>query len=160
VRTTPTPPKADPPEGEAAPATPDAAALNESWRAEPRAPRGIAGVLFRFLDRLLGPRFEAQQEFNAQQVRLDNDLLRHLEERLAATHRHYDEVLGLYGRHLEEIDERHALLEKELVTHVEDLVRRVDLVLDGAERGRLSLEHELRDVRRRLEELRNALGRS
>jgi hypothetical protein len=123
-------------------------------------PRGIAGVLFRLLDRLLRPRFEAQQEFNARQVRLDNEILQHLEERRAATHRHYDEVLGLYGRHLEEIDERHALLEKELVAHVEDLVRRIDLVLDRAERGRLSLEHELRDVRRRLEELGDSLGRS
>ena len=40
-----------------------------------------------------------------------------------ATHRHYDEVLGLHGRHMGEIDERHLILQEELVTHVHDLVQ-------------------------------------
>ena len=35
----------------AAAAPPDAAPVNESWRAEPRAPRGLSGLLYRFLDR-------------------------------------------------------------------------------------------------------------
>ena len=37
-----------------------------------------------------------------------------------------------------EIDERHLILQEELVAHVHDLVRRVDLVLSEAERGRLA----------------------
>ena len=36
-------------------------------------------------------------------------------------------------------------LEKELVGHVEELIRRIDLVLARGERGRVSLEHELKD---------------
>jgi len=116
--------------------------------------------LVRLLERLLRPHFEAQQAFNARQVQLDNDILRYLEERSTATHRHYDKILGIYGRRLEEADERHIILEDELAKHVEDLVRRIDLVLAEGERGRLSLEHELRDLRRRLEELQSALGRS
>jgi hypothetical protein len=153
-------PKEDAPPPEPAPEPPDGARVNESWQAEPRAPRGIGGLLFRVLERLLRPRFEAQRAFNAHQVQLDNDILRHLEERSAATHRHYDRILGIYGRHLEEVDERHLILQKELVGHVEELIRRIDLVLEGGERGRLSLEHELRDLRRRLEELQASLSRS
>jgi len=153
-------PKEELPAPEPALTPPDALRVNEFWRAEPRAPRGIAGVLFRVLDRLLRPRFEAQQAFNAQQVQLDNDILSHLAGRSAATHRHYDRILGIYGRHLEEIDERHVILSKELVTHVEDLLRRIDLVLDRGERGHLSLEHELRDLRRQLERLQSSLSGS
>ena len=146
-------------EPEPPPETPDATGVNESWRVEPVAPRGLRGALFRILDRLLGPRFEAQQSFNARQVQLDNEVLGHIEERSSATHRHYDRILGIYGRHLGEIDERHMILQEELVAHVEDLVRRIDLVLSESERGRLSLEHEMRDLRRGLEALRDAVGR-
>jgi hypothetical protein len=150
----------DPPPAEPAPSAPDRTLVNESWRAEPRVPRGLKGLLFRLLDRLLRPRFEAQRTFNAHQAQLDNAILRHLEERSAATHRHYDRLLGIYGRHLDEVNERHVILEKELVGHVEELIRRIDLVLARAERGRVSLEHELSDVRRQLEELRASMGRS
>jgi hypothetical protein len=145
---------------EQTPTPPDGTSVNESWNQQPQAPRGIRGLLFRFLDRVLRPRFEAQQTFNAHQVRLDNEMLRYLEERLDSIHRHYDRILGTYGRRLDEVDERHAILEKELVGHVEELIRRIDLVLARGERGRLSLEHELKDVRRQLEELRASLGRS
>ena len=41
-----------------------------------------------------------------------------------------------YGRHMGEIDERHLILQEELVAHVHDLVRRVDLVLAEARAGR------------------------
>ena len=78
--------------------------------------------------------------------------------RLEATHRHYDEVLGLHGRHMGEIDERHLILQEELVTHVHDLVRRIDLVLAEAERGRLGLERDLRDVRDRARQLEERLA--
>ncbi len=153
-------PKDELPAPEPPPTPPDSVRVNELWRAEPRTLRGIAGFLFRVLDRLLQPRFEAQQAFNAQQVQLDNDILSYLEKRSAATHRHYDRTLGIYGRHIEEIDERHRILSEELVSHVEDLLRRIDLVLDRAERGRLSIEHELRDLRRQLERLQSSLSGS
>lgn len=152
-------PAEEPPATEPSPPAPDATGVNESWRAEPVAPRGLRGMLFRALDQLLGPRFEAQQSFNARQVQLDNTILKHIEERAEGTHRHYDRVIGLYGRHLGEIDERYVILQEELVAHVEDLVRRIDLVLSEGERGRLSLDHELRDLRRRLEALPEAVKR-
>ncbi len=153
-------PRDDSPPPEPAPAPPDGALVNESWNAEPQAPRGLGGLLFRLLDRLLRPRFEAQRAFNAHQVQLDNGILRHLDERFGSTHRHYDRILGIYGRHIEEVNERHLILQKELVGHVEELIRRIDLVLAAGERGRLSLEHELKDLRRRLEELQASLSRS
>ena len=152
-------PRQELPHPETPPSPPDAAAVNETWRAEAPLPRGPVSVFRRLLDRVLGPRFEAQRAFNARQVQLDNEMLRYVEERFAATHRHYDHVLGLYGRHLGEADERHMILQEELVAHVQDLVRRVDLVLAESDRGRLSLEFALGDLRARLERLEEALRR-
>jgi len=152
-------PREEPGAPEPLPAPPDAAGVDEAWRVAPSAPRGWRGVLFRALDRLLGPRFAAQQSFNARQVQLDNAILAHIEEHGARTHHHYDRILGIYGRHLDEIDERYVVLQEELVAHVDDLVRRIDLVLSEGERGRLSLEHELRDMRRRVEALHDTLRR-
>ena len=43
---------------------------------------------------------------------------------------------AIHGRHMGEIDERHLILQEELVAHVHDLVKRIDLVLAEAERGR------------------------
>jgi hypothetical protein len=148
-----------PPDAEPPPEAPDAAAVNGAWTAEPEPSRGLASLLRRGLDRLLRGRFEAQRAFNAHQVRLDNELLRYVDARFAATHRHYDRVLGREGRRLDEIDARHVLLEKELAGHVRDLVRRVDIVLAEATRGRAGLEFELQEVRERLVRLEEALRR-
>jgi hypothetical protein len=140
---------------EPAPSPPDAGAVNETWRAEAPASGGAVSLVRRLVERVLGPRLEAQQAFNARQVQLDNEILRYLEARFAATHRHYDRILGLYGRHLGEADERHMILQEELVAHVRDLVHRIDLVLAESDRGRLSLEAALEEVRsslRRLDE--------
>jgi hypothetical protein len=57
-----------------------------------------------------------------------------------------------------EIDERHLIMQEELVAHVHDLVQRIDLVLGESERGRLGLELALRDVRARLLRLEEQLG--
>jgi DNA-binding ferritin-like protein len=114
-------------------------------------------LLGRLLTRLVGPQLEAQRAFNAEQVRLDNALLRHLDERFAATHAHYDGLLGGVGRRLDEVDERHAQLTRELVAHVHDLARRIDLVLAEADRGRPALEHALRELRERVARLEDAL---
>ena len=144
------------PTPEPPPARPDAAAVNAAWRVEgPPAPRGFRGLLRRLMEAALRPRLEAQRDFNARQVQLDNAILDYVDARLGATHRHYDAVLGGVGRHLGEVDERHMILQEELVAHVHDLVRRVDLVLAESERGRVSAEHALKDLRdlvRRLEE--------
>lgn len=135
------------PEPAAPPAPPDGAAVNELWRAQPQREPGLLGRLLR---RLLAPLFEAQVAFNSRQVQLDNEILAYLEARLAQTHQHYDAVLGVHGRHMAEIDERHLILQEELVAHVHDLVKRIDLVLAETETGRLSLELALRDVRAQL----------
>jgi hypothetical protein len=141
------------------PDPPDNAAVNAAWRAEAPASRGLSGRVRRLLERLLGPRLEAQRAFNARQVQLDNEMLEYLEKRRAATHRHYDRLLGELGRRLDEADERHAILERELVGHVQDLVRRIDLVLTDGSRGRGALEFALEEVRERLARLERALRR-
>lgn len=156
--------EADPtrPERKSAPALlepPDATAVNAAWVAEPPPRRGLAGLLGGLLERVLRPHLEAQRTFNARQVQLDNEILRHVESRSAATHRHYDRLLGDLGRRLDEADARHALLEKELVRHVQDLVQRIDLVLADSSRGRLSLQVALEEVRERLVRLEDTLRR-
>ncbi len=147
------------PPAEPAPSPPDATAVNEAWPAEDEPRRGLAGLVHRVVGRLLGGRFEAQRAFNARQVQLDNEILRYLEARFAATHRHYDGILGQYGRHLGEADERHKILQEDLVAHVRDLVRRIDLVLAESDRGRLALEFALEDLRARLARLEEGLRR-
>jgi hypothetical protein len=115
--------------------------------------------LRRLLERLLQPRFEAQRAFNSHQVQLDNEMLAYLELRSAAIQRNYDRLLGDLGRRLDEADERHAILEKELVGHVQDLVRRIDLVLADTSRGRAGLEFALEEIRERLARVEKTLRR-
>lgn len=135
---------------------PDGSAVNLLWSAQPAKPLTALG---RFVERLLRPLFEAQVGFNSRQVQLDNEMLAYLQARFAETHRHYDEVLGIHGRHMAEIDERHLILQEELVAHVHDLVRRIDLVLAESEKGRLSLEFALRDIRARVKKLEERISR-
>jgi hypothetical protein len=146
---------------ESAPALepPDAAAVNAAWDADPTPRRGLSGLLESLLGRVLRPRFEAQRTFNARQVQLDNEILRHVAARSEATHRHYDHLLGKLGRRLDEADTRHSLLEAELARHVQDLVQRIDLVLAESSRGKLSLELALEEVRERLVRLEDTLRR-
>jgi hypothetical protein len=142
-----------PPEAAPPPSRPDNTAVNASWQTVKPPAGGLWGRIGRLLLRLLAPSFEAQVAWNARQVQLDNELLEYLDARFAATHDHYDRVLGLYGRHLNDVDERHLILQEELVSHVHDLVGRIDLVLGESERGRLGLESALRDLRSRLLQL-------
>jgi hypothetical protein len=141
------------------PPPPDGSAVNALWRAAPPPRRGLRGFLARLLERLLAPRHEAQVAWNARQVQLDNELLAYVDARFAATHQHYDRVLGQVGRHLGESDERHLILQEELVAHVHDLVKRIDLVLSETERGRLAQSHALLDLRARLLRLEERLPR-
>jgi hypothetical protein len=152
---TPTPlPPTETPAAVAPPPRPDNADLNRLWETAPAA-EGFWGRVRRALRAFAG----RQQAFNSRQVQFDNDLLAYVDARLDATHRHYDQVLGGYARHMQEIDTRHLILQEELVAHVHDLVKRVDLVLAASERGRLGLESSLKDVRARLTRLEETLRR-
>jgi len=137
---------------------PDNSALNAMWRILDAPRRSLRGILGRFGGGA-GPVLRRQQDFNARQVQFDNELLAYVEARLDATHRHYDRILGLHGDHMGEIDERHLILQEELVAHVHDLVKRIDLVLGQAERGRLGLESALKDLRTRVAGLEERLRR-
>jgi hypothetical protein len=152
----PVPVEPDPPPP-AAVARPDNSDLNRLWEV---ADEGRRGILGRLGERLLRPFRDRQRSFNARQVQFDNELLSYLDARLHETHRHYDAVLGITARHMAEIDERHLILQEELVAHVHDLVKRIDLVLSEAEKGRLSLESALRDLRARLQQLEERVQRS
>jgi hypothetical protein len=149
------------PEGEASrlPAPPDGTAVNAAWSAQDAPAAGLRGAFRRVLERLLAPRFAAQREFNARQVELDNRVLAYLGARFATTHENYDLLLGLLGRRQDEIDERHRRLEEELRAHVNDLVRRVDLVLEESTRGSLARDFALEELRARLLRIEQALGR-
>ena len=141
----------------APPRRPDNTAVNATWAALAEPPGGVRGFLARLLLRLLRPSLEAQKDWNARQVQLDNEILEYIDARADATHRHYDGVLGLHGRRMAEIDERHLILQEELVAHVHDLVKRIDLVLGESERGRVGLESALKDLRHRLLRLEERL---
>jgi hypothetical protein len=90
-------------------------------------------------------------------VQFDNALLAYLEARLAETHRHYDRILGETGQRQDEADERHRLLERELSSHVRDLVERIDLLLTESCRNRQALTSALHDVRERLQRMQERL---
>jgi tRNA isopentenyl-2-thiomethyl-A-37 hydroxylase MiaE len=141
------------------PASPDAAEVNAAWPAAPQPRRGLRRLLDGLVERLLAPRLDAQRRFNSVQVRLDNELLAYLDARLAATHRHYDRLLTQQGQRLDEVDERHRQLERELVSHVHDLVTRIDLVLGEANREKLALAFALEETRDRLAQLEQTLRR-
>lgn len=137
------------------PQVPDGSAVNAGWDVSSAIPPGPLAALAR---RLLRPLLDAQSSFNSQQVQLDNRILEYLNARFERTHEHYDAVLGLHGRHMQEIDERHLTLQEDLVAHVHDLVKRIDLVLSEGERSRLSLEAALDDLRTRLRDLEARLA--
>jgi hypothetical protein len=145
--------------GATLPSPPDGTAVNAAWRADSNVPAGVRGFLHRILDRLLAPRFAPQREFNARQVELDNEMLRYLAARFAATHENYDRVLGLLGRRLDEIDERHRQLEAALQAHVREIRERVDLTLEEATRGGLARDFALEELRSRLLLVEQALRR-
>ena len=143
----------------APPARPDNADLNRLWTLrEVLDQGGLRRLVARGLGRLLARVLERQEAFNSRQVQFDNALLDYIDARVADTHRHYDAVLGIHGRHMGEIDERHLIVQEELVAHVHDLVKRIDLVLAEGERGRMGLELALRDVRARLARLEAQLA--
>ncbi len=148
-------------------ASPDRSRLNELWdvsTALTARPAGPIGRLFSPLRRplqrivrfVLGPFIERQVELNSAQVQFDNELVTYIDGRLDRISNHYDQTLALYGKRMEEIDERHLILQQELIRHVHELVKRIDFVFETAEQNHLYLEGTLREVQ---EELRSIAAR-
>ena len=156
-------PAGDPPSTEP-PSSPSTEKLNESWdvsTAFSTRPPGRTSRLFSLLRRplqrivrfALGPVVERQVEINSAQVQFDNQLIQYLDARLDRISAHYDQMLGLHGKRMEEIDERHLILQQELVRHVHELVKRIDFVFETAEQNHLYLEGSLRELREGVQKL-------
>lgn len=148
----------------AAPSSPGREELNELWdvsTAYRDPPPGLLGRLLapvrgplRQLVRFaLGPVIERQVQMNSAQVRFDNEMVQYVDERLDRVSRHYDDILGQHGKRMEEIDERHLILQQELVRHVHDLVERIEFVFETAETNQLHVEAVLRETREELKAL-------
>jgi len=137
------------------PPPPDLRPVNESWPAGPLRPAGgIASLLGGSREKAR----EAQVKFNSDQVQLDNALVSWTAEHFAATHGHYDSVIALMRKRMDDIDTRHRELERELIRHVHEMARRIDVVLGEGEKGRVSHEAALRSVRERLRAIEEKLG--
>ena len=153
-----------------APVSPDRSFLNARWdvsAALHTPPTGRLARLFsplrkplqRVLRFVLGPFVEQQAEMNSAQVKFDNQLIEYIDERLDRISTHYDLLLGLHGKRMEEIDERHLILQQELIQHVHDLIKRIDFVFETAEQNHLYLEGFLREVRDEIQALADRLDR-
>lgn len=136
------------------PTPPDLRPVNESWQPGAAKP---AGAIASLLDGSREKDREGQIRFNSDQVQLDNALVTWTAEHFAATHKHYDAVIGRMQKRMDEIDARHRGLERELVRHVHEMARRIDVVLGEGEKGRVSHEAALRSLRERLRALEEKL---
>ncbi len=136
------------------PTPPDLQPVNASWTAGGPRPSGAIASL---LDGSREKDREAQVRFNSDQVQLDNALVTWTADHFAATHKHYDAVLAQMQQRMDDIDARHRELERELVRHVHEMARRIDVVLGEGEKGRVSHEAALRSVRERLRALEERL---
>ena len=120
--------------------------MNDSWPAGGKSSGGLAAIVDSGRERSR----EAQVKFNADQVQLDNALVTWVAQHFVATHQHYDAALAAMQKRMDDIDLRHRELERELVRHVHDMARRIDVVLGEGEKGRVSHEATLRSLRERL----------
>jgi hypothetical protein len=125
------------------PPPPDLSPVNESWNS-PSKSTGLANLV---------KSNDAQVKFNSDQVQLDNALVAWIGGHFEATHRHYDRLIAEMQQRLDDVDTRHRGLEKELVRHVHEMARRIDVVLGEGEKGRVSHEAALRALRERLRDL-------
>jgi BMFP domain-containing protein YqiC len=139
------------------PAPPDATAVNESWRPPSLEGGGLVGALRRFVDRLVHRQLDARIRFDAEQAQFDNALLAYVTMHFAATHRHYDRLIAQHSTRMDEIDQRHVEAQRCTLDAIEQLFSRLDLVLEAAERARLSAETELRRLARRVDALERRL---
>ena len=142
------------------PSPPDLGPVNASWPAPVERKTGPMGAI---LESTRAKDHAAQVKFNSDQVQFDNALVEWVCAHFAATHRHYDSVISGMQQRMDDIDARHRSLEREVVRHVHEMARRIDVVLGEGEKGRVAHEAALRSVRERLraleETLRNAAPR-
>lgn len=132
------------------PPPPDVGPVNASWPAAFASSSGfLAGLVERHGERGRA----AQVKFNSDQVRFDNALLSWVAGHVQATHQHYDQVIASMQKRMDDIDTRHRELERELVRHVHEMARRIDVVLGEGEKGRVSHEAAIRSIRERLRAL-------
>lgn len=132
--------------------------LNSLWNVAGAKPQGFLGKLVSLFRRrlqrfALGPVVERQVQMNSAQVRFDNEVIEYVDARVDRMARHYDHVLGLHGKRMEEIDERHLILQQELIRHVHDLVERIEFVFETAETNHLQIDAALRETREELKDL-------
>ena len=113
----------------------------------------LRGPLRRVIRFALGPALERQVALNSAQVRFDNEIVAYLDARIDRLTAHYDQILGQHGRRMEEIDERHLVLQQELIRHVHDLVSRIEFVFESAETNHLYIDGLVRETREALGEL-------
>lgn len=145
------------------PHSPERERLNQSWAVSRLSgerggsTRGLRGGLRRLVRAIVrfgtGPTVDLQEQFNSASVQFDNELVSYVDERLDRLARNYDDVLGAHGKRMEEIDERHLILQQELIRHVHDLVERIEFVFESAEQQHLYLEGRLREMREELDSL-------
>ena len=138
------------------PSAPDLRPVNQSWPAGVSRPSGGISSLMGGGSREKD--HEAQVKFNSDQVQLDNALVAWTAGHFEATHRHYDAAIAVMQKRMDDIDTRHRELERELVRHVHEMARRIDVVLGEGEKGRVSHEAALRSLRERLRALEEKLG--
>jgi hypothetical protein len=138
--------------------SPEREDLNALWNVATSPSQGFLGKVISPLRGLaqrllLGPVVERQVRMNSAQVRFDNEAIEYVDDRLDRMARHYDRVLGLHGKRMEEIDERHRILQQELIRHVHDLVERIEFVFETAETNHLQVDGALRETREELKAL-------
>lgn len=136
------------------PSPPDLGPVNASWPAPVERKGGPVGAL---LEGTRAKDHAAQVKFNSDQVQLDNALVEWVSAHFAATHRHYDGVIAGMQQRMDDIDARHRGLEREVVRHVHEMARRIDVVLGEGEKGRVAHEAALRSLRERLRALEETL---
>lgn len=152
----PVSPPAPPPSRREPPARPQPTAMPPDLTALDAVARLTAGAKGGgILKGLMADVLEAQGRFNAEQMRVDTQLIQYLHERIAATHAHYDQVLSAHQSRMDDIDERHRMLQEDVVKHVHDLVRRIDLGLSEGRNGRATLDFLLRDLKKELQALQD-----
>lgn len=139
-----------PPPSWTPPTPPDPGPVNRSFGAEFEP---SAGFLAAFVERRSEQSRAALVKFNADQVRFDNALLAWASEHLSNIHHQF----GAMQTRMDEIDARHRELERELIRHVHEMARRIDVVLGEGEKSRVSHESALRSIRERLGDLEEKL---
>ncbi len=142
--------------------SPDRQELNTIWNLQQHITgknHGFLATLFLPIKTLLrighNALIDQQTQVNSAQVRFNNEIVEYLDTRLDRVSEHYDQVLGLHGKRMEEIDERHLILQQELIRHVHDLVERIEFVFESAESNHLYTEGVLREAKEEIGELKS-----